>query len=138
MTETYLDPRDLQKQNGTWVANVPGPALLAIVSDSCYHCHGLKKTLATMSKPPRTYFITSDRNDSETQNLLRQLEVSGVPDMYRVDATGRISKYDGPRDAGALSGNFGGSGGGQACNWERWILPFILVVIFVLAMTLSR
>ena len=136
----YIEPERVQKgSGGAWVTTVKGPALLAIVSNFCGHCEALKATLsnASRSRPLRAYFISADRKDAKTQNLMRDLDVTGVPDIYRVEPNGQLVPYKGKTDSESLLRHFGGSS--SACHrWETRILPFALLVALVIWFLLLR
>jgi hypothetical protein len=127
----YIGPDMLSKRDGKWVADVPGPALLAVVSDFCGHCTALKQTLTSMRNPPRAFLLTTDRNDAATQNLIRDLNIRGVPEIFSVDAGGKLAIYEGARDAKTIQSRFSAGGAISKCPWEQWHLPFLLAVIAV-------
>jgi thioredoxin family protein len=136
----FIEPESVRKgPDGEWVATVKGPALLAIVSKFCHHCEALKTTIskASQDRPVRVYYISADRKDPTTQDLMRSMDVTGVPDIYRVDGSGKLVPYTGKTDPDSLLRHFGGSS--SACHrWEMRILPFALLVAFVIWFLLLR
>lgn len=136
----FIEPESVRKgPGGAWVSAVKGPGLLAIVSDFCGHCEALKTTVsrASQDRPLRAYYISADRKDSLTQNLMRDMDVTGVPDIYRIELDGRLVPYTGKTDPDSLLRHFGGAS--SACHrWETRILPFALVVAVVIWFLLLR
>jgi len=132
MAPKSVDPRQLRNVNGTWVVPFAGPAMLAIVSDSCGHCHALKRTLDTMKDAPTAYFLPADNADAETQNLLRSLDITGVPEIFWVDENGQLVRHNGSRDEETLRNQFSGSRSARPHTWEKCVLPFVALVIIII------
>ena len=126
-----LNAGSLTRRGNKWVAPVRGPALVAVVSDFCGHCTTLKKTLSTMKTPVKAYLVSSDNQDADTQNFMRSMNITGVPELFRVSDDGTLDTYHGARDETSLVQHFGGNPG-HGHSWERCVLPFVILVVIVL------
>ena len=98
------------------LSNCSGPGLLAIVSDYCGHCHTLKQNVKDAQKIGRLNFyqLSGDGSDTETKRVMKDLKVTGFPDMYHVSHDGSLKPYNGGRDPRTLVVTFGSPQGGAA------------------------
>ena len=122
-----------------------GPGLFAIVSDHCGHCHSLKRSVADAQKTGEMnfYYMSGDDEDPETRRVMKELKVSGFPDMYEVQKDGAMTPYLGDRKPSALLSNFGSSKFGsskltatssQCPNARTWHgYPMFYAVLVVIA-----
>lgn len=119
--------------NGQFHLSNAGPGLLAIVSEYCGHCKTLKGNVQEAQKTGHMnfYHLSGDGQDNETKRVMKELKVTGFPEMYEVGADGTLRPFTGARNPETLLAVFGVQKGGTATN-GRNLSPFVHTVIIII------
>lgn len=82
-----------------------GNTVFVIAAPWCGHCRNLSKTLEQASRQfgLNVMYMIGDENEA-SQRVMREMNVSGYPTIFRVLPGGLLAPYQGPRTPAALAG----------------------------------
>lgn len=81
-----------------------GNAVFVIGAPWCGHCKDLSKTLKKASQVygVNVMYMIGDK-DAQSQLVMKAMDVSGYPTVFKVLPGGQLQEYDGPRTPEALA-----------------------------------
>ncbi len=104
-----VSPDMIVKQRGRFflmptMASV-GNTVFVIAAPWCGHCQDLSKTLLTASRQfgLNVLYMIGDQDEASSR-VMKAMNVSGFPTIFRVLPGGELLPYHGPRTPASLSG----------------------------------